>query len=388
MPPVDQVWAGPARYIGAMPALDRSSGPWYYIGWTYNPVMLRVRGLLRDVGVHLLDDPRRVGWHDHLTGSWIWADPRLALQAIGGEGQYEVFRIVPLPQSPERTSITSASATTKARWPARGSIAAEPGKAAERGQDSHPLAQEEAGQALALKRGSGEHEPRVDVPGEGMALGGDRRLMAEDEGRHERGRVDAVDPKIIGRVTGVAIVIAPHQQDLQRRVQGAPAPQLGQRRGRDPTGAGVEEIAEHEEPARARAVEGRVQSRQVVARGSGRDRDPRRPERGGLAPMEVGGDERGRAGQNSARSGRSTTSSPARRTAHRSRAAPEAAAGARRSGPPRRPFQGAAIRRMRSANFSELTCSRARSTSSPKASGVGRSTSTTEIVPHAIRSSA
>jgi hypothetical protein len=128
MPPVDQAWASPARYIGAMPALDRSSGPWYYVGWTYNPVMLRVRGLLRDVGVHLLDDPRRIGWHDHLTGSWIWADPRLALQAIGGEGQYEVFRIVPLRQSPDRTSITSASATTKARSPARGSIVARPVK--------------------------------------------------------------------------------------------------------------------------------------------------------------------------------------------------------------------------------------------------------------------
>jgi hypothetical protein len=128
MPPVDQAWASPARYIGAMPALDSSSGPWYYVGWTYNPVMLRVRGLLRDVGVHLLDDPRRIGWHDHLTGSWIWADPRLALQAIGGEGQYELFQIVPRRQSPDHTSITSASATTKARSPAPGSIVAKPVK--------------------------------------------------------------------------------------------------------------------------------------------------------------------------------------------------------------------------------------------------------------------
>jgi hypothetical protein len=128
MPPVDQAWAGPARYIGAIPALDRSSGPWYYVGWTYNPVMLRVRGLLRHAGVHVLDDPRRIGWHDHLTGSWIWADPRLALHAIGGEGQYEVFRIVPLLQSRGRTSITSASATTKARSAGRGSVVARPVK--------------------------------------------------------------------------------------------------------------------------------------------------------------------------------------------------------------------------------------------------------------------
>jgi hypothetical protein len=87
-----------------------------------------VRGLLRHAGVHVLDDPRRIGWHDHLTGSWIWADPRLALHAIGREGQYEVFRIVPLLQSRGRTSITSASATTKARSAGRGSVVARPVK--------------------------------------------------------------------------------------------------------------------------------------------------------------------------------------------------------------------------------------------------------------------
>ncbi len=49
---------------------------------------------------------------------------------------------------------------------------------------------------------------------------------------------------------------------------------------------------------------------------------------------------------------------------------------------------GVTIRRIRSASFSEVNCSRARSTSSGKASGVGRSTSTTVIRPPVMRSRA
>jgi hypothetical protein len=127
MPPSDQAWVEPARYVGSRPALDRASGPWYYVGWTFNPVMLRVRGLLREIGIHTLDDPRRVGWHDHLSASWIWGDPRLRLRAAGGAGQYEVFQVVVAPQ-PGGISITSASATTKARSPGPGSTTPRPVK--------------------------------------------------------------------------------------------------------------------------------------------------------------------------------------------------------------------------------------------------------------------
>ena len=115
LPPLDQGWAGSAWYVGTRRALNRSARPWYYVGWSYNPVMLRVRRLLETAGVHLLDDPHRTGWHDHLAGSWIWSDPRLRLRPIASAGQYRVFEVVPAVQPAARTSITSASATTKAR---------------------------------------------------------------------------------------------------------------------------------------------------------------------------------------------------------------------------------------------------------------------------------
>jgi hypothetical protein len=115
LPLRDQQWAGTAGYVGTRRVLNRFAEPWYYVGWSYNPVMLRVRRLLGTAGVHLLDDPHRTGWHDHLTGSWIWTDPGLLLRPVASAGQYRVFEVVPRGQPPARTSITSASATTNAR---------------------------------------------------------------------------------------------------------------------------------------------------------------------------------------------------------------------------------------------------------------------------------
>jgi len=102
--PIDQRWAGPALYVGSMASLSRTPGPWYYVSWSYNPVMLQVRTLLEDLDIHALGDPHRTGWHDHRAASWIWTDARLVHREIGGEGQYEIFLLVPRPRGALPTS--------------------------------------------------------------------------------------------------------------------------------------------------------------------------------------------------------------------------------------------------------------------------------------------
>jgi len=126
--PIDQRWAGAARYVGSMSSLAQTPAPWYYVSWSYNPVMLQVRALLEDLDIHALGDPHRTGWHDHRAGSWIWTDARLAHREIGGAGQYEVFLLLPHPQGAIPTSITSSPPTTKARSPGPGSTIPRPVK--------------------------------------------------------------------------------------------------------------------------------------------------------------------------------------------------------------------------------------------------------------------
>jgi len=92
--PLDQWWSGPDHYVGSLAALTSLPRPWYYVGWTYLPTTLRLRDLLRRLGIHLLDDPTRLGFHNHLAGSWIWDDPALTLQPLGQEGQFHLYRVL------------------------------------------------------------------------------------------------------------------------------------------------------------------------------------------------------------------------------------------------------------------------------------------------------
>ena len=93
MPPSDRWWVGSSRYVGSLAALEEARPPWYYIGWTFSPSLLRLRERLEQIGIHWADDPERAGWHDHLAGSWVWRDPSLALTPLKQQGQYHVFRI-------------------------------------------------------------------------------------------------------------------------------------------------------------------------------------------------------------------------------------------------------------------------------------------------------
>ena len=93
MAPEDQWWAGPERYVGSGNSLGREPQPWFYIGWDYAPALLRLRQALGLVGIRWAHNPLKAGWHNHLTGSWIWQDPHLSLTPAGREGQYQIFRI-------------------------------------------------------------------------------------------------------------------------------------------------------------------------------------------------------------------------------------------------------------------------------------------------------
>ena len=90
---------------------------------------------------------------------------------------------------------------------------------------------------------------RMDVPRQAVAAVRIGRLVAEDERRHERRGVDAVDPEVVRRVARVAVVVAPHQQDLERRGQAPPAAQLREGVGGDPAGLSVEQVAQHDHAA-------------------------------------------------------------------------------------------------------------------------------------------
>jgi hypothetical protein len=93
MPSEDRWWAGTGYYVGSRAALDPAPHPWYYIGWTYSPSLLRLRQAFATLGIDWARDPERAGWHNHLTGSWIWGNPGLELAPVAQEGQYRVFRV-------------------------------------------------------------------------------------------------------------------------------------------------------------------------------------------------------------------------------------------------------------------------------------------------------
>jgi hypothetical protein len=94
MPVTDRWWSGQQYYVGSRAALSHEPGPWYYIGWTFSPYLMRLRHLLQSLGVHWADNPSRVGGHDHMTGSWVWTDRGLSLRQIEQEGQYHVFQVL------------------------------------------------------------------------------------------------------------------------------------------------------------------------------------------------------------------------------------------------------------------------------------------------------
>ena len=90
LPAADRWWAGANRYVGSKAGLLPEPRPWEYIGWTYNPADLKLLGILSRLG---FNPPSGAKLHNHLAGSWIWADPGLSRKLWLRAGQYYVYQI-------------------------------------------------------------------------------------------------------------------------------------------------------------------------------------------------------------------------------------------------------------------------------------------------------
>ena len=87
------------------------------------------------------------------------------------------------------------------------------------------------------------------------------------------------------------VVVAAHQRDRERLLRVAPAEEGGVER-RDPPRGRVQEIAEHHEPGRARALDQRREPREVVRRRAPGNGNAAGAKRRGLAEMHVGDKQR------------------------------------------------------------------------------------------------
>src|SRR5690349_2016854 len=123
-------------------------------------------------GVTPEDDGRTVGRSappERDEGAWVWARSL----------------------SPDRDDVRlgdDEDAVLRRRDDRRGT-----GERSKGGQHGAARREPKAGQALALKRRTGEHDAGMEVTGQGVALGRIRRLVAQNERGHEGRRVDTVD---------------------------------------------------------------------------------------------------------------------------------------------------------------------------------------------------
>jgi hypothetical protein len=83
-------WAGEQRYVGSLDTLTSCPQPWIYTGWTYSPVILEMREMLKRVGI---DSFKENDYKNHLTWSWVWSHPALDLKNVAEIGPYYAFVI-------------------------------------------------------------------------------------------------------------------------------------------------------------------------------------------------------------------------------------------------------------------------------------------------------
>jgi hypothetical protein len=86
-------WAGDQSYVGTEAALASRAEPWKYVGWTYNPSVLRVQDRLARLGVLTRQSPLEMKLLDHLTASWLWSDPRFVRMPLPATGPYRAFLV-------------------------------------------------------------------------------------------------------------------------------------------------------------------------------------------------------------------------------------------------------------------------------------------------------
>lgn len=89
-------WVGQDRYAATLSTLDQFPRPWVYVGWTYNPTVLRLKQWLSHLGLaRWMPIDERRALLDHLTPSWIWSATTLTRELLDAEGPYRAFAVRP-----------------------------------------------------------------------------------------------------------------------------------------------------------------------------------------------------------------------------------------------------------------------------------------------------
>jgi hypothetical protein len=89
-----RAWVGgDSLYAGDAAALASHPTPWKYVGWTYNPSVLRVQDRLAALGLLSRQSPEDMKLLNHLTASWLWANPAFPMTAVPGGGPYQAFLV-------------------------------------------------------------------------------------------------------------------------------------------------------------------------------------------------------------------------------------------------------------------------------------------------------
>src|SRR5262245_52606176 len=134
----------------------------------------------------------------------------------------------------------------------------------------------------------------MDVARERVAAARRAGLVVQHERTEGAARVDAAHAEGFGRIAGAGVVVAANESELEGAGADAPLAGLLQRARRAPV-LRMQEVAEEHHLLRARARDGPIEAREILARGARGQRNARLAESRGLAEVEVGDEEGTRA---------------------------------------------------------------------------------------------
>ena len=193
-------------------------------------------------------------------------------------------------------AATAPSAIAKTRSLGAGADRVHAGERAERGQHADVVAEPEARQAQVVEAAPAEADARMQVAGEDVGAAARPRVMAEREAVELERLVDDAHAEVGRRVAGAVVVVAAHEDELERRVLAPPARDRAERRRRV-RARRMEEVAEEDDAARAPGRDQRRQRRQRLARRAARHRHAEGAKADRLADVRIGDEQRAAGGE-------------------------------------------------------------------------------------------
>lgn len=131
---------------------------------------------------------------------------------------------------------------------------------------------------------------RVQVAGPDVAPRGRHGLVAQEEGPVGELVLDDAHAPRFGEHDAGFVVVAPHEPEFDRSAAPEVGDVLDQRGGN--AGRVVHEIAQHDDAASVGAIERRLEPPEIAAEGAVGQGDAVRPEGLGLAPVQIGDEQR------------------------------------------------------------------------------------------------